>query len=277
MSRVIALIDYDSMIYMSCYKIVSIQDIKQWIKQNQTREWMEAEILNKSINRLCNMGDKLLESVESSTEIQENGFEIMFCEYFITQCKTPIRNIYYGDYKQNRTKNPMKKWVNKVRNYLLESEFSCHSNEWEADDLIYDRAKELGQNECIILSIDKDLKQIPGMHFSFYKKPSKELDQNGNRIQNPMKGFFTVSKEESNYNLWLSMLTGDSTDNIKGIPGIGPKKAANIIDGVDYEDAVRESYLKAFGEGWEIEFEKNYLMLKLGVREIPKILANAKV
>ncbi len=262
----IGLIDYDSLIYQSVYKVVSIQEIKQFFAQQKSREWMEKEIVDRSINRLCNMGDGLMTEIERSNEFKENGFDISFCEYFITP-RLSIRKHLFNEYKANRDVkiNTMTKWANKVRKYLLDSNFATVKLGFEADDLIADRAKELGQSECIIISLDKDLLQIAGIHFNFYRKPSKEKDAFGNRIKNECKGLIIVNEKEAEYNFWLQMLTGDQTDNVKGIKGIGKVKAAKILESSDnFEQTVIDTYKNIYGETWLNEFEKNHLFLYLG-------------
>lgn len=62
----------------------------------------------------------------------------------------------------------------------------------------------------VIVSIDKDMRQIPG---TLYRK-----------------GEFTeVSVEEADYFHMMQTLTGDPVDEYKGCPGIGPVKAAQIL------------------------------------------------
>jgi hypothetical protein len=74
----------------------------------------------------------------------------------------------------------------------------------EADDL-------LGINQTkdtIICTIDKDLRQVPGQHYNFVKDE-----------------IFTVNLQEGLLWFYTQMLTGDASDNISGIRGIGLKKA----------------------------------------------------
>ena len=87
----------------------------------------------------------------------------------------------------------------------------------EADDLVsiwaYE-ARELELPYCVV-GIDKDLLQIPGNHYNFNKQEGQFVDD-----------------DTANLNLMLQCLTGDSTDNIPGIKGIGPKKADKILSGI---------------------------------------------
>ena len=276
MNGLVALLDYDSLIYKAVYKIVSIQDIKQKIAQGKSREELEQWIIDECINRLCQMGHQIDLAIEDEPFLIENGLNVIFCEYFITYGKNSIRRRLVTDYKKTRRKQPQDKWVNKVRSYLLKSDFAFVHDEWEADDLIHDRALELGQNGCIVISIDKDLKQIPGIHFDFYRKPSKEVDQWGQRIQNEMKGLRIVSESEAAYNFWYQMLVGDGSDNVKGVKGIGPAKATKLLNDHfqmqagfdDYKELILSEYERVYKDDFESEFSKNYFLLKLGVRDV---------
>ena len=58
--------------------------------------------------------------------------------------------------------------------------------------------------------------------------------------------FVYVTLAEANKNFWLQVLTGDTTDNIQGIPKVGPKTAEKILHGisewVDMYNAVLAAY-----------------------------------
>ncbi|CAB4124602.1 Exo 5'-3' exonuclease (including N-terminal domain of PolI) [uncultured Caudovirales phage] len=87
-------------------------------------------------------------------------------------------------------------------------------------------------NIYVIWSADKDLMQIPGKHLV-----------DGNII--------TVSEEQADLFFLRQVLTGDTVDNYKGCPGIGPVKADNIL-----------SKMKTFEERWKAICE---LYIKAGL------------
>lgn len=248
------LFDYDSLIYKCVYRIVDIQTIKQWFAQGKTKDWMREEIVTQCKNRLCNMGDFLF------TTIEDTGIMIGSVEYYITNAPKSVRRQISPIYKANRKPN---KWVNAIRKYLIEMDFAITHPEFEADDLIFDRALELGEQNCIILTMDKDLKQIPGIHFNYYRP--KVVNENGEKISGDCVGLSVVTKEEAEYTFWLSMLTGDHGDNIKGIKGLGPKKGEAILKGkTDLKETVINQYKGFYGMNWETEFKTNYRLLGLG-------------
>lgn len=67
----------------------------------------------------------------------------------------------------------------------------------------------------ILITIDKDLLQIPGYHVN----PDK-----------PELGVRRVTAEAGEHLHFVQTLTGDSTDNYPGCPGIGPKRAEKILN-----------------------------------------------
>jgi len=74
-----------------------------------------------------------------------------------------------------------------------------------------------------------------------------------------------VDQEYADYFFWLQMLTGDTVDNIPGLPRVGPVKANAILNGVtSYEDlkrTVQEAYKSKFGEAWKEHYLLNGKML----------------
>lgn len=80
-----------------------------------------------------------------------------------------------------------------------------------------------------IVSSDKDLKTIPG------------------RLYNPGKNVWdTITPEEADWHLAYQAMVGDTADNFKGCPGIGPKRAEKILAGEGHPfDLARAAFEKA--------------------------------
>ena len=138
--------------------------------------------------------------------------------------KNNFRYTIYPEYKAHRPKEkPF--WLEKCRQYLIATFNAEVVDGQEADD-----ALGIAQTEdTIICSIDKDLLMIPGRHYNFVKDEFQE-----------------VTNDSGMRHFYMQCLTGDRSDNIKGIEQIGPKKAEKILIGCVTEqelfNAVREAY-----------------------------------
>ena len=129
-------------------------------------------------------------------------------------------------YKANRPDERPAHWQ-AVREFLVTHHKAEICNGHEADDQLgIQQDKERGTT--VICSIDKDLLQIPGRHYNFVKKTFQE-----------------VGIDEGLEHLYLQSLVGDRSDNIIGVAGIGPVKAAQALDGLlpeEWYDKCRELY-----------------------------------
>lgn len=125
--------------------------------------------------------------------------------------RSNFRHDLFRDYKANRDSSPKPKYYRDIRDYLLGKWGGIVCNGIEADDAVATAALELGA-DSIIVSTDKDLNQIPGNHYDWTEGKS-----------------YTVSAREGLTFFYEQMLSGDSTDNIPGIEGIGPVKAKRAL------------------------------------------------
>jgi 5'-3' exonuclease len=90
----------------------------------------------------------------------------------------------------------------------------------------------------IICTIDKDLNMIPGQHYSW------PIVRGGTVVREGK--LYEVSEIDGIKSFYRSLLVGDRTDNIVGVAGIGPVKAAKAIDHLETEqemfEVVRDLY-----------------------------------
>lgn len=166
------------------------------------------------------------------------------------------------DYKGNRNQaHPewMDKWGLVVKNRLVYKWKFLVVRGIEAEDgvSIYAARYRKKSVEHCICSIDKDLQQIPGKHYNYEKEVWTQ-----------------VFEEKAVENLWSQILTGDTTDNIQGIYGVGPKTAKNILSNMPLtspdklseimRNKVLQVYVEKKGEHAGIyEFAKTYGLVKL--------------
>lgn len=127
-------------------------------------------------------------------------------------------------YKGNRDAAIRPVHYEAIRAYLQEYWGAIVIDKIEADDEISIRAR--GIHGVVIATIDKDLDQIPGMHYNYMKKVKYDIDET-----------------EAELFFYQQALSGDSTDNIPGCYKVGNVKAQKIVN-----DAF--SKVGEFGDVW---------------------------
>lgn len=140
-----------------------------------------------------------------------------------------FRNKIYPAYKANRDAPPeeLVYQIPFVKEYLQKRGIKyIEVPGFEADDIIAKISFEKKKNEkVIIFSADKDLFQLVNDHVTiFHPKLRAELSRDG------IKDHFGVYPEQI---VDYLSLTGDSSDNIPGVPGIGEKSAKKLIEKFD--------------------------------------------
>lgn len=156
-----------------------------------------------------------------------------------------IAEDYKGQRKLADPKEDPQPKVTKRRKALNKYAYSLghfKSDRCEADDVVSiwaEEALQAGEN-FVIAHIDKDIDMVEGWHYNFTKD-----------------NFYYISEEEGHYKMCVQMLTGDATDNIHGLRGIGPKTAAKLLD-VPKDDmlgVVKASWKEKHPEDWEDRLE----------------------
>ena len=176
-----------------------------------------------AVSGFCNMLFKLLQdSLSKDNKEKPTHFAVIF-----DSARKNFRNEIYSDYKGNRSDAPDD--LIPQFEYIRKSveAFNLPSIElinYEADDLIATYTEQIIAKEAkvTIVSSDKDLMQL-------YKKNV--------RIYDPMKNKFINSEDinkkfgvDANKVVDVQSLAGDSSDNVPGVPGIGIKTAAELIN-----------------------------------------------
>lgn len=140
---------------------------------------------------------------------------------------TSFRNDIYPAYKANRETPPAElkqqfAWCRTLVRSLGIADFS--SEHYEADDLIGTLATRLREQgySIVILSADKDLAQLVAEGDMLW-----DYSRNRKHTYEKIPAWLGVRPEQVAD--WLA-LTGDSVDNIPGIPGIGSKTAAALLE-----------------------------------------------
>jgi DNA polymerase-1 len=175
-----------------------------------------------AVSGFCNMLWKLLADAKAT---QVGVAPTHFAVIFDYSSKT-FRNELYPDYKANRVVPPedLRPQFSLVREATRAFNLACIELEgFEADDLIatYARQAREAGGDVTIVSSDKDLMQLVGDKVILYDTMKDKRVGVAEVIEK-----WGVAPEKM---IDLQALTGDSTDNVPGVPGIGPKTAAQLL------------------------------------------------
>ena len=176
-----------------------------------------------AVSGFCSMLFKLLEDSKSNENLQKpTHFAVIF-----DLARKTFRNEIYSDYKANRAEAPddLAPQFEYIRKSVLAFNLpSVDLLNYEADDLIATYVDQILKKgaKVTIVSSDKDLMQL-------FKKDV--------RIFDPMKNKFITDEDvfkkfgvDSSKVIDVQALAGDSSDNVPGVPGIGVKTAAELIN-----------------------------------------------
>jgi len=176
-----------------------------------------------AVSGFCSMLFKLLEDSKSNENLQKpTHFAVIF-----DAARKTFRNEIYSEYKANRSEAPddLAPQFEYIRKSVVAFNLpSVDLPNYEADDLIATYVEQILAKgaKVTIVSSDKDLMQL-------YRKDVRLFD--------PMKNKFITSEDittkfgvEAEKVIDVQSLAGDSSDNVPGVPGIGVKTAAELIN-----------------------------------------------
>lgn len=236
-----------------CYKAASVTDGKHYLIHYEL-DGSEATLIEKYAKDadilMATLADQGCTNIRRATEYEPEPLEhaLKILEDSIDTIKNSI--VYFTDgigpmnfylsrhgsfreklfepYKNNREELRRPVHLEHCKNYLIEKHNAyCMPGEYEADDLM---AMNQTTNS-VICSVDKDLLQVPGHHYNWVK----------NKYQ-------IITETEGLINLYTQILTGDVTDGIPGLMGIGPKKSEKLLQGITDEQQMYKVVLLKYME-----------------------------
>jgi len=187
------------------------------------------------------------EALKSWEERLEDLKNTTFCDEvkIAVFCSTNYRKDFFADYKNTPNRHKAKAnnpFFTKLRDLLVERGLVTVATGMEADDLvrIWHEEENAKGNVTVIASVDKDLQCIASNHYLIHHDKMIHVDE-----------------ETADTHYWTQVLTGDMVDNIRGLKGIGPKKAAAVLEGAttteDRCQRVVDKFHEIHGENWEVE------------------------
>ena len=173
-------------------------------------------------------------------------------------------------YKARDSEKPLH--FDNVRAYLL-GRYDCRvAFGMEADDAMCVEQSN-AQEDTVICTRDKDLRQCPGWHYGWECGLQPEFG--------PMlvEGVGHIERVKSGIKGWgpkffySQLLTGDAVDSIPGLPRCGPAAAVKALADCETErqcyEAVRDLYQQKKGEEWLTYLQEQAQLLWM-VRELDK-------
>jgi 5'-3' exonuclease len=164
------------------------------------------------------------------------------------------RKILDPTYKANRKNIIPPVHLKDCREYLATKWKATITDGIEADDALgIEQCYHLNNEniDTVICSIDKDLLQIPGMHHNFLHER--------NLLVTPLEGL---------QSFYRSLLIGDTSDNVKGVAGLGKVKSARIIDHLKTEEEMFEVVKVLYKDNTRLVTNCNLLWIQRKENEI---------
>lgn len=238
----ILLLDADSMAFSSCYL--------------DGEELIDIEV---ALDKYKESFSNLLQDIE-----EKQGIVFDTCYTFIGNYGN-FRKTIDPNYKANRKKSNYPAILQDLKIRIAEEYDGLIGIGYESDDVVassWNLFKDLyGRDKVVIATIDKDLKQLPCLYWDYYYSSNEEKN-------NARERYIDISEEEANRYFWTQMITGDSSDNIKGVKGMGKVAAEKLLKPLTSNNAmmmaVYRNYRRVYGElRGRKEFIKNHYLLKL--------------
>ena len=191
----ILLVDADSLIFASCYR---------------KRETPDDELYYTNIEDSRAKFDEQFMSIVNHLEDKYPIDKILT----FSGSKGNFRKLITPKYKANRKKQELPPLLDEMHQFVKDQYDSIWGYGVETDDMVARYWKQIsddiGRDEVMIVSIDKDYKQFPCLIYNYHYKHKVILD---------------ISEEEAMYNFYEQCIVGDTADNVNYFKGKGKKFA----------------------------------------------------
>ena len=158
-----------------------------------------------------------------------------------------FRNIITGAYKANRDYSNLPPFLREMHEYVKKEYNSIVGWGVETDDMVarywHKITKEHGRNEAMIVSIDKDYKQLPCLMYNYHFKHRVVYD---------------ISEEEALFNFYAQCIAGDAADNVNYFKGKGIKFAEKYYKDCVTEYQYRKKLLQLFKDKYKGKARQKY-------------------
>jgi len=233
----ILLIDADSLVFASCYR-------KRENPEDEPYYSDIADARNKFDSQFMEIVNRLEENYTIDKVLTFSG------------SKGNFRKLLNKDYKANRKKTELPPLLNEMHQFVKDQYDSIYGYGVETDDMVarywYQLVKDIGRDEVMIVSIDKDYRQFPALIYNYHFK-HKEI--------------YDISEDEALYNFYEQMIMGDSSDNVNFFRGKGKRFAekyfVDCITKYQYTRKLYELFILEYKGKARQKYAECYHLLKL--------------
>ncbi len=224
----ILLVDADSLIFASCYK---------------KREFPTDEKFYTDIDDSKAKFDQQFMSIVNKLEDMYSVDKVIT----FSGSKGNFRKLITSDYKANRKAVDLPPLLNEMHDYVKDQYESVWGHGIETDDIVarywFELSNEIGRDNVMIVSIDKDYKQFPCLIYNYHYKHKVVLD---------------ISEDEALFNFYEQMIIGDTADNVNYFKGKGKKFAEKYLADCDTKYQYTKKMYQLFKDKYKGKARQKY-------------------
>ena len=224
----ILLVDADSLIFASCYK---------------KREFPTDEKFYTDIDDSKAKFDQQFMSIVNKLEDMYSVDKVIT----FSGSKGNFRKLITSEYKANRKAVDLPPLLNEMHDYVKDQYDSVWGHGIETDDIVarywFELSNEIGRDNVMIVSIDKDYKQFPCLIYNYHYKHKVVLD---------------ISEDEALFNFYEQMIIGDTADNVNYFKGKGKKFAEKYLADCDTKYQYTKKMYQLFKDKYKSKARQKY-------------------
>ena len=225
----ILLVDADSLIFAACYKKREHKDDERFYTDIEDCKAKFDEQFMSIVNKLEDMYP--VERVITFSGSKGN-----------------FRKLITPTYKANRKADNLPPLLSDMHQFVKDEYDSVWGYGIETDDIVarywYELSNEVGRENVMIVSIDKDYKQFPALIYNYHYKHKVILD---------------ISEEEALFNFYEQMIIGDGADNVQYFKGKGKVFAGKWFKGCETKYQYTRRMYELFQQEYKGKARQNYV------------------
>jgi 5'-3' exonuclease len=223
----IVLFDADSLVYSSCCNVETIEE---------------------AIGKFDEVFMSIANRLEDNYDVKEY--------IFFNNSRGNFRKVLDKNYKANRLNVELPPLLNEMHELVTVLYDSKKAYGMETDDIVakywYKLSNEFGRDNVLIISIDKDYKQLPALIYNYHYKH---------------RCIYDISETQALYNFYEQMIIGDGADNVNYCKGYGKVYASKIFNDCkthyQFTKKTYELFRKIYKSKAKLKYIQCYNLLRL--------------